>query len=191
MRKPNKNANLATQKEYWYDLLAKEGFIDIEEGVDSTVAYRYSSGTPQFKPDRNLAAYGKSHDINIGVGSFFESAQEYYNQVSTLVANWPARWTKTEIFRLERKIISLHADGLSSHKIYDILLRDKLLIKGVIGSLRSVRRVVEKYRYILTLLPFDRLEAWEPGHAVEQILDSTPTINFKVRNALSRRQVKR
>jgi hypothetical protein len=179
------------EQSYWYKLLEREGFVDTEQGHDSDIAYRYGAGTPQFKQDRGLASYGESHDIDIGKGSFFESAQEYYNQMSCLVANWPQRWLGTKVFRLERKIMSLHAEGLSGCKIYSRLRREGKLIPGVIGSLRSTRRVIERYRAILALLPFDRLEAWDPGHAVEQILKCDPGLNDQIRAVLKRRQVKK
>jgi hypothetical protein len=191
MKDPGKNATFEELQKYWYWKAAQSGFEDLEAGTDSDVIYRYGKQTPQFKQDRLLANYATSRDIDIGKGSFFESAQVYYAQMSTLVANWPQRWLKTDVQRLERVIMTQHSLGLSGCKIYDLLKHDKRLIKNIIGSLRSVRRVIEKYRLIVTMLPFDRLEAWDPGHAVEQILNCDKGLNAQIKKVLARRQVKK
>jgi hypothetical protein len=190
--------NFKREQRFWYNQLKRDGFVDLEEGHDNDVLYSYTPGAPQFAQDRNFEKFQRAHraptEQSDGAENvsprFFESAQAYYEEMSTLTANWPRRWLRTKLQRLEYRIVKAHSEGQSGNKIYKAIKAGGKRIPGKIGSLRSVRRVIEKYRVILKMLPFERLENWEPGHAVEQILDSSPDLKNRIIEVLVRRQVK-
>ena len=194
MRKPSKDAPLAEQQAYWYWKAEQSGFVDIEGGVDASVAYRFGPNVPQYQADRAFNKFQYDHrspgpTYTNPTHSFAESAEQYYDDARTLATNWPYRsWCRNATRRSERRIWEMHSEGMSSNKIYKQLKLEKMLVKGIIGSVRSVRRVVERYRAILALIDYDRLQtAWTPGNATEQILKCDPELRSAINKILNRR----